>query len=488
MGFGSTRFRAGDLKDEEGLWRCAELVRKASALGVNFFDVAPAYADGMAERIYGMAFKVMPDSFFVSDKSIITADKTAGDVRRRIEQQLACMGLERIAFYHMWSVMNIEHFRQVMARGGPYDGALQAKNEGLIEHICFSTHANASENLEIIGSGAFEGVTLPFNAMNHGAMLPVVRAAAAREMGVAVMNPLCGGMVVQQAGYFDYLIQLEDESIAAAALRFVSSFPGITTVLSGISEENEIAQNAAALSHDPVIDRPERVRTKARELGGRLCTGCGYCAGCPAGIPVSEYMQAYNMRYFPNIEYMGRVISFDDESQIAANNVFRTLRQNSGIVPESAVDPCEKCGQCEEKCTQHLPIMEHLEEMSALAAKHSYSKAHLLERIGSALERSATQRIGLYPTGVYTEAAYAFLKKHFPDRQISVFDKNPELWGKSFSDLTINSPQDIPSLVDTLLITHYLYQDSIYRELSPLRDKGVDLIKLHNSGDIPYFC
>jgi len=488
LGFGSIRFHAEDLADEEGLWRCAALVRQASALGVNFFDVAPVYANGLAERIYGLAFQAMPNPFFVSDKSLITTDKTADDVRRRIEKSLTTMGVERITFFHMWSIMNRDHYLRVMARGGPYDGAVQAKKEGLIEHICFSTHANVAENLEIIQSGAFEGLIISFNALNHHAVRPVLQAAAAGGMGVAAMNPLCGGVITKQPRHFQYLMQPEDESMAAAALRFVASFPGLTVALSGMAEESEVAQNATALSGDPAGDRLERVKTQAGEMNGQFCTGCGYCGGCPENMPVAGYMQAYNMRLFPGLEFMGRALPFKDEDQVKADNIFRALRQYSGLTPESAENPCVQCGQCEEKCTQRLPIMSYLEDMAALAARHEYSGAHLRHRVAEAFARAPSGKLGLYPTGVYTEAFYAFLKRNFPDRRVQVFDKNPALWGKPFSDLTIRPPHDIPNEADVLLITHYLYQDEIYRELSHLEGKGVRVIKLHKDGDIPYFC
>jgi predicted aldo/keto reductase-like oxidoreductase len=486
LGFGSIRFRAEDLKDEDGLWRCAKLVRKANALGVNFFDVGPAYANGLAERIYGLAFQDMPGPFFVADKSGITDDKTADDVRRRIERQLKIMGIEKIAFYHMWSIMNRRHYERVMAKDGPYDGAVQAKKEGLVEHICFSTHANTAENLEMIQSGAFEGMIISFNAMNHSAASPAVRAAAGRGMGVAAMNPLGGGLIVKCPEYFEYLLQPGDKNMAEAALRFVSSFPGLTTAISGMAAESEIEQNVSALSGDLTRGRFERVLAKSIEMNGRLCTGCGYCQGCPEGIPVSDYMQAYNMRLFPKMEYYGRVLPFTDENQIKADNVFRTLRQR-GVTPESAENPCVKCGQCGEKCTQRLPIPEFMEDMAGLAAGREYSRAHLRRRIEDVFGQTPSGRVGLYPAGVYTEAFYAFLRENFPDKRVKVFDKNPELWGRKFADLTIRSPRDIPADVETLLIVHYLYQEAMYAELCGLEEKGVRVRKLHKDGDIPYF-
>jgi ferredoxin len=281
-------------------------------------------------------------------------------------------------------------------------------------------------------------------------------------------------------------MQSGDETIAAAALRFVASFPGITTAISGMGEEWEIIQNVAALSGDPVSGRNELVRQSAG-LNSQLCTGCGYCSGCPENISVVGYMQAYNMRLFPALEYMGRTLNFTDESQVKAYNVFRSLRQNSGIVPKSTENPCVKCGQCEEKCTQHLPIMSFLEDISHMAAKHEYSQTQICRRIEDAFAEVPPDRIGIYPTGVYTDAFCIFLKENFPDMKVKLFDKNPDLWGKESAGLIVMSPQEIPEQVDVLLIAHYLYQDAIYKELCSLEQKGVRVVKLHKDGDIPYF-
>ena len=488
LGFGSIRFHSADLIDDEGLWRCAALVRKASSLGVNFFDVGPTYANGLAEHIYGLAFQDMPNPFFISDKSIITSDRTADDVRRRIENQLTVLGVKSITFFHMWSVMSKEHYLRVMAKGGPYEGAVKAKSEGLIEHICYSSHANATENLEIIQEGAFEGMILSFNALNHISTLPVIESANAHGMGVAAMNPLGGGIITKHPEHFKYLLYPEDESIASAALRFVISHPEISTAISGMGEEAEIVQNANALSEEQVSNRAKHISTQTSKCGTVFCTGCNYCNGCPSGIPIAKYMQAYNMRLFPNLEYMGRDLPLKNSEHTKAYSVLRALRQNGEIMPESAKNPCTMCGQCEERCTQHLPIMSSLNDISGLVSTFEYSKAHLCQRINDAFALSSSGRLGIYPSGVYSDALYYFLKSNFPDNQVLIFDKNPDLWGKPFADLTIMPPRAIPEHVDTLLISHFLYQSEIYKELSYLEDSGVHVVKLHKENDIPYFC
>ena len=80
IGFGGMHFDAS-CSIEEG----AEIVRYASELGINYFDTAPGYCQDRSEAIFGEAFKAMPYPYYVSTKSMISADPTEDDVRRRIE-------------------------------------------------------------------------------------------------------------------------------------------------------------------------------------------------------------------------------------------------------------------------------------------------------------------------------------------------------------------------------------------------------------------
>jgi len=139
LGFGGMRFNKEEY--DKDIEKCADIVRYASSKGINYFDTAPGYCEDKSEIIMGAAFKNMPNPFFVSTKSNYWSDKTADDVRRRCETSIERLGVDKINFYHMWCIMNMEHYRNVMAPGGPYEGALKLKEEGLIDHICISTHA-----------------------------------------------------------------------------------------------------------------------------------------------------------------------------------------------------------------------------------------------------------------------------------------------------------------------------------------------------------
>ncbi|MDX8551892.1 aldo/keto reductase [Methanospirillum sp. J.3.6.1-F.2.7.3] len=491
LGFGGMRFRPEDLTDKAGLNRCAEAVRFASELGINYFDTAPGYCNGKSEEIFGIAFKEMPHPFFVSTKSSIASDKTAGDVLQRIRSSLHVMGVPKIHFFHMWSILDLDQYQKIMAPGGPYEGAVQAKELGLIDHICFSTHCPPDDIIKIIKDGFFNGVTISFNVINYGSMLDVLEAAGAAQMGVATMNSLGGGIIPQNPEYFSDMVQSSDNDVIEAALRFNASFKEISVILSGMTNREEVAQNAQAFSSVVKTYHPyEREVTELSFSSEKLCSGCGYCRECPAGISIPEYMQAYNYRFFPKSDFMGMTFDWFDEEKKIANIIFQRLRVNSGLIPLNYNNPCIECGRCEDVCTQHIPIIERINHIYHYSQKNHYCLESIQHRFEKIFLFPNMTKIGIYPAGPYTESIIGFLIKNFTQLpfQIFIFDKNQSLWGKKFFDITINPPDDIVSMgIEKLVIAHIRYQNEMYNQLKKLKEYGIIIELFHNYDDISWF-
>ena len=76
---------------------------------------------------------------------------------------------------------------------------------------------------------------------------------------------------------------------------------------------------------------------------GELCTGCGYCLPCPADVPIPQLMDVY------------------DQNTLGANDreVWGRMKWHWHVRAEQAA-ACTDCGNCEARCTQHLPIRERL--------------------------------------------------------------------------------------------------------------------------------
>ncbi len=348
IGFGGMRFGA----DED---YAADVVRHANSLGINYFDTAPFYCNDRSEIIMGKAFKKMPADFYVSTKSSINSDATADKVRWRIENSLERFGLDKINFFHMWCIMDLNQYERVMAPGGPYEGALKAKEEGLIEHLVFSTHCKGEDIRRIIEDKVFEGVLLGYNVINHNYRQEGVAAAHENKLGVVTMNPLGGGLIPQHGDYFSFLKQYENETVSQAALRFNAYQKGITVSLAGMGTIEEVNENVRTVENpiDFSVEKLKEIKERVGNGFNNLCTTCGYCLKCPKKIKISTYLEAYNLMLLDNEEAMHRHFNWFKE---------KGRLKETDTLP----DECIACGVCEGLCTQKLPIIERLKEISQL--------------------------------------------------------------------------------------------------------------------------
>src|SRR4030042_5639702 len=83
------------------------------------------------------------------------------------------------------------------------------------------------------------------------------------------------------------------------------------------------------------------------------CTGCGYCMPCPSDFLIPGCFETYNkMHLFGEIE-MAK---------------FGYAIRMSGIVGDGKpkyASQCVECGECLDKCPQHIPIPEFLAKVAA---------------------------------------------------------------------------------------------------------------------------
>lgn len=344
IGFGGMRFpKKNDKYDYD---KCAEIVVRANELGVNYFDTAPGYCDDNSEFIMGHAFKSMKNPFYVSTKS---SQKNGSKLREQLETSLKRMNLEKINFFHIWCILNLDDYRSRMVKDGAYEAAFRAREEGLIEHIVFSTHCAGEEIETIVKEDCFEGMTVGYNILNFPFRQKGLQAAYKKGLGVATMNPLGGGIIPQKADYFDFIRSSDDNTVVDAALRFNASHDEITTVLAGMGSLEEVIQNCRIGDNMKQLDdkKLKDIENKLFNSMDKLCTGCRYCEYCPKKIPVSKFMLSYNNKILEN------------EKAVLDN-----LKYHWGVKYDTAKD-CIECGVCEGKCTQHLPIISRLKEVGA---------------------------------------------------------------------------------------------------------------------------
>lgn len=347
VGMGTMRYNDEDIK-AGNLAKCAEIVLYAHEKKINFFDSAPFYCDDKSEEITGMALSQLPrSSYYVSSKvnmGVLGGKFSADEFRKRLEKSLSRLKVDYLDYYYLWCLLDLKSF--ATQYDTMYSSFENAKKEGLIRNITFSSHMQGNDLVEVINKDAFQGMLIGYNALNYRFRQAGISAAYKKGMGITVMNPLGGGLIPNNPEIFRYLAEGTDLTVPQAALRFVASHKEISVALAGCTTKQHVDDAIKAV--DGLVEKPAGEIYAEYENKGialnNLCTGCAYCKHCPVNIDIPKYMDAYN-------------------EQILGNNMHDRLQWHWGI-PASLAAECIKCGKCETLCTQHLPIMERLEEIA----------------------------------------------------------------------------------------------------------------------------
>ena len=140
-------------------------------------------------------------------------------------------------------------------------------------------------------------------------------------------------------------------SCASWAIKFAASLEGIVTVLSGMSNIEQVEDNISFMKDFNGFNEEEKkVIENAREALNSIpliaCTSCDYCAKvCPMNIGISGSFAAMNI----NTLY----------GKDSAMGQFGFRVKGNGLKFPSE---CIECGACEEVCPQRLPIRDLLKD------------------------------------------------------------------------------------------------------------------------------
>ena len=173
------------------------------------------------------------------------------------------------------------------------------------------------------------------------------------------MEPVKGGTLARVPAEAKELFKAHDPNASPAswAIRFAASLPEVKMVLSGMSSLEQMEDNLSFMEDfKPLTEEEKAIAFKAGEIINSQtavpCTGCSYCTeGCPQKIAIPQYFSLYNEDMREHLEEKGWTVNFTN---------YRLLTEKFG-----AARDCVECGQCEEMCPQHLPIIEKLKEVSA---------------------------------------------------------------------------------------------------------------------------
>jgi predicted aldo/keto reductase-like oxidoreductase len=342
--------RFGHIDDHE---ECVRMMIRAAEGGVNYFDTAPAYFDIRSEQVFGKGLAEMRKRklpYYVATKTFKT---TEDDIRREIDAQLKRLDVPAVDFYHIWCITSLDNW-QARKKDGALNAFRKLKEEGLIRHICVSSHVVRDDIKELLMEGVFEGVLFGYSAYNFQTREAAFDAVRAKKLGAVVMNPLGGGIIPQHPELFEFL-RRGDEPVVAAGLRFLWDHQDISTTLVGFNSEEQVAEALAAMEGYRPRTAAELAEVKGRSSASfeGICTGCAYCDDCPQGIPIPKFMDSYNQKLL---------------ADKPGSDVVRGRLKNHWHLDPALAGTCIACGQCEGACTQHIDIIKRLKAIAGKAA------------------------------------------------------------------------------------------------------------------------
>jgi uncharacterized protein len=334
------------------------LIRKAIDNGINYVDTAYMYHDGESEVITGKALQDgYREKVLLADKMPVWMAKDPEGMAAIFETQLQRLGTQVIDMYliHNLTVAIWERCQKF----GLLPYLEEQKRLGRIHHIGFSFHDELPFFKELIDAYPWDFCQIQLNYMDkkYQAGLEGLQYAESKGIPVIVMEPLKGGKLTDRIPPVIEKIWAEAKikrSPADWAFRWVADLPGILTILSGMSAEEQLDENLNIFSRmtPPLLteeerQRIDRVSTLYNELIPHSCTACKYCLPCPQKIDIPSFIELFN------------------EWHVYEHNP-KVMVNFGWWFPKYKPSLCTGCKVCEGLCPQHLPISRIMSEGSMI--------------------------------------------------------------------------------------------------------------------------
>ena len=334
------------------------MVDYAMEQGVNYYDTAWGYHDGHSETVMGKALSRYPrESYYLATKfpgyDLSNMDK----VEEIFEKQLEKCGVEYFDFYLFHNVceMNIDAYLD--KKNGIYEYLMKQKAAGRIRHLGFSAHGNLDvmkRFLDAYGKD-MEFCQIPLNFLYWTFQGAKEKVELLKEWNIPVwvMEPLRGGKLAKLAAEDEKALKAlrPEENIPAWAFRFLQSVPGVTMVLSGMSNLQQMQDNIHTFAEEKPLTEKE-MDTLLQIADGMVkkivlpCTACHYCTShCPQGLPIPELLALYNEHCFTEGGFIAPMAL-------------------SAYPQEKLPSACIGCRSCEAVCPQQIKISEAMADFA----------------------------------------------------------------------------------------------------------------------------
>lgn len=328
-----------------------EMVACAMKQGINYYDTAWGYHGGNSELVMGKALSGYPrESFYLATKFPGYDLSNMPKVKEIFEKQLEKCQVEYFDFYLFHNVceMNIDAYLD--EQYGIFDYLMEQKKNGRIKHLGFSAHGSydvMKRFLDAYGdSMEFCQIQLNYLDWSFQDAKAKVELLNSYHIPIWVMEPLRGGRLAHLPEADAQKLQAlrPEEKVPAWAFRFLQSVPGVTVILSGMSDGAQLQENIQTFETDKPLEQAE-MDTLLSIADGMLsdslpCTACRYCTShCPKGLDIPSLIELYNEHSFTGGGFLAPMALM-------------------AVPKEKQPSACVGCRSCEAVCPQQIKISE----------------------------------------------------------------------------------------------------------------------------------
>ena len=357
LGFGLMRLpRVEGSNDVIDVEQVKQMVDEFLAAGFTYFDTAWAYSGSEEAMRKALVERYPREKYQIATKNAAWINcKTREDA---IAQYTTSLQKSGAGYFDFYLLHNLGDSRtHVFEDFDLWNYFLGEKEKGKIKHLGFSFHSTAEQLEEILTKHPeAEFVQLQINYADWDSNLIQSRkcyeVARKHNKPVVIMEPVKGGnLATPPENVAKVLKEVEpDSSCASWAVRFAADLEGVITVLSGMSNIEQMRDNLSYMKgFTHLTPEEKKVIERAREELAKVpvvpCTTCNYCAKvCPMNIGISGSFNALNIyTLYGNYESAKGRESWDVVGQ-----------------GHKRAGECIKCGKCEQVCPQHIEIRKEL--------------------------------------------------------------------------------------------------------------------------------
>ncbi len=232
---------------------CVKVFSEAIDRGITYVDTARIY--GNAEDALGEVLKTRRDKVFLATKCM---ENTRKGATRSFETSIKKLGVDHVDLLHLHHTGGRD-LDIVLAEGGMWDYFLELKKAGKARFLGITGHNRPLQFLRMLDTKQVDVMMVAMNFVDRhiygfeDKVLPRAREVGTAAMAMKVFGGIRGGFAFNRQRRPAQM----DPIFMQIAVRYSLSLEGVTGVVIGCHDEQEMRQNIRYVLNAPPLSKPE---------------------------------------------------------------------------------------------------------------------------------------------------------------------------------------------------------------------------------------